>query len=115
MIMTMIKTIKSNTFDSVLDIKNRTKNFVILFLPSTYLLKQSQQCIDTYVNLYKIYKDVYNFYIVDLDKSPELIAKYGVSNVPTVHIFNSKNQLVAYNVFYKPSLDHLSQFLNTYK
>ena len=54
MIMTMIKTIQSNTFDSVLNIKNRTKNFVILFLPSTYLLKQSQQCIDTYVNLYKI-------------------------------------------------------------
>lgn len=113
--MNMIKTIPSNKFDSVLSISNRTKNFVILFLPSTYLLKQSQDCIDTYVNLYKIYKDFFNFYIVDLDKSPDLIPKYGVSNVPTVHIFDTKNELVAYNVFYKPSLDHLSSFLNTYK
>lgn len=111
----MIKTIPSNKFDAVLSISNRTKNFVILFLPSTYLLKQSQDCIDTYVNLYKIYKDFFNFYIVDLDKSPDLIPKYGVSNVPTVHIFDTKNELVAYNVFYKPSLDHLSSFLNTYK
>lgn len=115
MIMNMIKTIPSNKFDAVLSISNRTKNFVILFLPSTYLLKQSQDCIDTYVNLYKIYKDFFNFYIVDLDKSPDLIPKYGVSNVPTVHIFDTKNELVAYNVFYKPSLDHLSSFLNTYK
>lgn len=113
--MNMIKTIPSNKFDAVLSISNRTKNFVILFLPSTYLLKQSQDCIDTYVNLYKIYKDFFNFYIVDLDKSPDLIPKYGVSNVPTVHIFDTKNELVAYNVFYKPSLDHLSSFLNTYK
>jgi len=50
---------------------------------------------------------------MSLDLLPEdQQCKYAVSNVPTIHIFDSKDKVIAYAGFTIPSLDLFNKFLD---
>ncbi len=108
----MIKQFTLESFQKHLKDKSKQKISIVLFLPTTLLSKLEEQYVNLFTKLSDSFKD-YKFYTMSLDLLPEdQQCKYAVSNVPTIHIFDSKDKVIAYAGFTLPSLDLFNKFLD---
>lgn len=107
--MTMIKILTKEGFEKHFKDKNKQKVSVFMFLPTTLLTSQQEQYTDCFTKLSELFKDT-KFYLMDLSLIEDT-SKFSVSNVPTVHIFDKKDNVLAYTATNKPSLELFVKFL----
>lgn len=95
-------------FKRIVNNPTKTRFFVVALVPNWS--KLSEDCLENYSIISKLFKDKVNFYQLEVGLCDELTKTYCVRDVPTLLIFNTENTVVA-SSFGKYTLDYLQDFI----